>query len=96
MRARAPSMLLPAHGGVIRDPGALLDHYVKHRLAREAKVLDALSRVRSSVPAALVPLAYDDAPKAVWPLATLSVEAHLMKLVRDGRARRNGAAFEVV
>ena len=37
----------------------------------------------------LVPLAYSDAPKAVWPLATLSIAAHLLKLEADGRARRD-------
>ena len=96
MRALEPSMLLPAHGGVVRDPGALLDHYVAHRLAREAKVLDALLRVGPSSSSGLVPVAYDDAPKAVWPLAAMSVQAHLEKLVRDGKVVRNGAAFAAV
>ena len=43
-----------------------------------------------------MPVAYDDAPKAVWPLAAMSVQAHLEKLVRDGKVVRNGAAFAAV
>lgn len=96
MRALDPTMLLPAHGGVVRDPGRLLDHYVAHRLARESKVLDALAQARSGSVASLVPVAYDDAPRSVWPLAVLSVEAHLAKLVREGRARRNGDTYAIV
>jgi hypothetical protein len=36
----------------------------------------------------LLPRAYDDTPKSVWPLATLSLEAHLIKLEVDGLAKR--------
>ena len=37
---------------------------------------------------ALVPKAYADTPPTIWPLARLSLEAHLIKLEREGRARR--------
>jgi endoribonuclease LACTB2 len=82
--------LLPAHGEPIDDPHATLDHYVKHRLMREAKVLAAHESLTKSLGHApsiieLVPLAYDDTPMALWPLAKLSLEAHLMKLRREGR-----------
>jgi hypothetical protein len=36
---------------------------------------------------ALVADAYDDVSRAVWPLALLSVQAHLAKLVDEGRVR---------
>jgi ribonuclease/clavin/mitogillin len=89
MAGEEPSMLLPAHGMALRDPQWTLDHYVAHRLAREAKVLDALVAHGSPASAAeLLPRAYDDAPRAVWPIAALSAEAHLIKLEREGRARR--------
>jgi hypothetical protein len=38
----------------------------------------------------LVATAYDDAPVAIWPLAKLSLESHLIKLERDGRAEAIG------
>jgi ribonuclease/clavin/mitogillin len=31
----------------------------------------------------------------VWPLARLSLEAHLIKLLREGRARRAGETWAV-
>lgn len=85
-----PSMLLPAHGMPVRDPQAKIAHYIQHRLAREAKVRQALTQLAPAAAIDLVPLAYDDAPKAVWPLAALTTEAHLLKLERDGVCHRHG------
>jgi glyoxylase-like metal-dependent hydrolase (beta-lactamase superfamily II) len=88
MRALDPSVLLPAHGAPIEDADACLARYVAHRLAREARVLDALRAHGGPARAAdLVPAAYADAPRAAWPLAALSTEAHLRKLGAEGRAR---------
>lgn len=83
---------LPAHGDPIAEPSGYFAHYVKHRLLREEKVLKA---VRDAGPMGatdvfVVPSAYADTPKAAWPLALLSVRAHLVKLVRDGRVRTDG------
>jgi glyoxylase-like metal-dependent hydrolase (beta-lactamase superfamily II) len=81
---------LPAHGEPIDEPAALFRKYIAHRLLRESKVLAAL--VRRGEPGAsaemLVAEVYDDVPSATWPVATLSLESHLEKLARDGRARR--------
>ncbi len=94
MASLSPSTLLPAHGGPLRDPQAILGHYVQHRLARERRVLDALAAHRGPAkPSDLVPSAYDDTPPIVWPLAALSTEAHLVKLERDGLAMRSGAGW---
>jgi endoribonuclease LACTB2 len=90
---------LPAHGEPIaedgeggRPPSALFRFYIAHRLAREARVLAALEQKggEGASVEALVPLAYADTSPAAWPLARLSLEAHLIKLDRDGRARRLG------
>lgn len=94
MKRVAPSMLLPAHGLPIRDVQGLLDHYIAHRLQREAKVRAALeAHDGPASPMDLVPRAYDDAPKAVWPLAAMALEAHLIKLERDGVASRSPAGW---
>ena len=91
MRDLRASALLPAHGAPIADPTAKLDEYIAHRLMREGKVLAALAaRSAAASPTDLVPVAYDDAPPAVWPLAARAVEAHLIKLERDGRVTRRG------
>jgi glyoxylase-like metal-dependent hydrolase (beta-lactamase superfamily II) len=86
---------LPAHGDPIDEPTALFRHYIAHRLAREAKVvaaLEAAGLVGASAEA-LVPRAYDDTPRMLWPLAKLSLEAHLVKLEADGRARRGAEGW---
>ncbi|AKT43779.1 MBL fold metallo-hydrolase [Chondromyces crocatus] len=82
---------LPAHGDPIEAPEALFRHYIAHRLAREARVVATLVGLGESAAAleALVPIAYADTPPQVWPLARLSLEAHLLKLEKEGRARRD-------
>jgi glyoxylase-like metal-dependent hydrolase (beta-lactamase superfamily II) len=88
---------LPAHGAPIDDPSALFRHYIAHRLGREAKVRSALETVgRPASLADLVPHAYADAPKAIWPLAQLALEAHLVKLEEDGVAIRDARGWRLV
>ncbi len=92
---------LPAHGDPITGaaggptPAALFRFYIAHRLSREARVEKALATAGpgGATGEALVPLAYADTPPMVWPLARLSLEAHLIKLEREGRARRVGAGW---
>ena len=83
-------LALPAHGDPIDEPTALFRRYVAHRLMREAKVLAALARrgdAGGERRETSCPDAYDDVPVAIWPIALLSLEAHLVKLEREGRVR---------
>jgi len=84
---------LPAHGEPIDDPTALFRRYITHRLAREAKVVAALlaSPSRQGDLDTLLPLAYADTPVFLFPLARMSLEAHLIKLVREGKVLQTGA-----
>jgi glyoxylase-like metal-dependent hydrolase (beta-lactamase superfamily II) len=91
MATLEPTALLPAHGKVINQPRAILSFYIEHRLMREKKVLDALrARAKPSRPRHLVAQAYDDTPKHLWPLALRSIEAHLIKLEREGTITKEG------
>jgi glyoxylase-like metal-dependent hydrolase (beta-lactamase superfamily II) len=90
MKALNPACLLPAHGGVIVDPAACLDHYVAHRLAREERVAEALAASGEGAPVDLVPTAYADTPRMLWPLAARALEAHLIHLRARGRAEHVG------
>lgn len=83
--ARPPAALLPAHGPVIEDGPAKLHEYLAHRRMREARVLGALTSTPSTL-ADLLPAAYGDTPRMLWPLAERSLRAHLDKLVAEGRA----------
>jgi endoribonuclease LACTB2 len=84
------TLALPAHGDPIERPSELFDRYIAHRGMREAKVLAALRShgQKGATPADLVPAAYDDTPVAVWGLARMSLEAHLIKLAQDGLAKQ--------
>jgi endoribonuclease LACTB2 len=90
LAALSALVALPAHGEPIDEPSGLFRKYVAHRLMREARVIDALER-RGGTPASLdelVPEVYADTPPFLWPIARLSLEAHLIKIERDGRAAR--------
>lgn len=80
-----PTRLLPGHGPVIEDPGAVLDWYISHRYAREAAVLGALEQGAATVDA-VVALVYTDVDAFLHPVAKYSVLAHLLKLESEGRA----------
>jgi endoribonuclease LACTB2 len=86
---------LPAHGEPIERPDELFARYVAHRLMREGKVVAALAAAGPDGAAAeaLLPAAYDDTPRPLWPFALLSLRAHLVKLVDEGRARRDGERY---
>jgi glyoxylase-like metal-dependent hydrolase (beta-lactamase superfamily II) len=87
--------LAPGHGRVIRSPQDELRKIIAHRLKRESKVLDALKRKSPGSLDELVPLAYDDTPQRLYPVARRSLHAHLIKLVQDGKARENGERWEI-
>jgi endoribonuclease LACTB2 len=85
---------LPAHGAPIDAPAAHFERYAAHRAMREAKVLAALAAAGAggATLAELLPNAYDDTALHLFPLAALSLQAHLEKLEKDGRARVEPAA----
>ena len=84
---RGTRALLPAHGPAIADAPAKLREYIAHRTMREDKVIAALASRVDAALADLVPDAYSDTPRVLWPLAERSLRAHLDKLVREHRAR---------
>ncbi len=86
---------LPAHGNPIDEPSRLFRHYVLHRLLRENKVLHAVDAhgPLGATAEELVPDAYADTAAHIWPLALLSLRAHLDKLVGDGRVALRGDRF---
>lgn len=82
--------IAPGHGRVLREPVAVIDALIAHRLKREAKVIDALAACGIAALDQLVGIVYADTPVALHGLARLTLEAHLIKLLRDGRAGRDG------
>jgi glyoxylase-like metal-dependent hydrolase (beta-lactamase superfamily II)/8-oxo-dGTP pyrophosphatase MutT (NUDIX family) len=88
--------LAPGHGFLVARPADAVAALVAHRLAREAKVLDALRRDQPTVEAQLLPRVYDDVPPALHPVAARSLLAHLLKLAADGRAREEEGGWRAI
>lgn len=85
---------LPAHGEPIASPARVFRQTIDHRLMREAKVLAALGPTPSAL-ADILPKAYGDTPMHVWPIAALSLQAHLDKLAAEGRVTRTGDVYRL-
>ncbi len=88
---RPPAALLPAHGPVLPDGHEKLREYIAHRTMRENRVLAALGEHVDASMDELLPTAYGDTPRPLWPLAKRSLRSHLDKLVKEHRARVVGA-----
>jgi glyoxylase-like metal-dependent hydrolase (beta-lactamase superfamily II) len=82
--------IAPGHGRLLREPIAVIDALIAHRLKREGKVLAALASCGRADLEQLLAVVYADTPLALHRLARLTLEAHLIKLEREGRAARDG------
>jgi hypothetical protein len=87
--------MLPAHGPVIEDPQPLLRGYVEHRREREEQVVAAL-REGDTSPEQIVARVYRGLKESSVPLAVESITSHLLKLERDGRARRTDLSWNII
>ena len=88
--------LAPGHGHWIDKPEREIRGLIAHRERRERKVVRALGSLGSAPLAAILPHVYDDVAARLHPVAALSLEAHLRKLAREGRARRRSGRWELV
>ena len=84
--ARDFSIIWPTHGAPIVEPGPFLGAYRRHRLAREAQVLERLAAGDRRI-ADMVPALYAAVDPRLWPAAGLSVWAHLIALEQAGVVR---------
>lgn len=78
--------IAPGHGFLMDEAHRVIDRIVSHRLARESKVVECLSRLAGAAEAQLLDCVYDDVPRAMHPVARRSLQAHLIKLRDEGRA----------
>jgi glyoxylase-like metal-dependent hydrolase (beta-lactamase superfamily II) len=81
--------VVPAHGPTITDPQAKFAEYIAHRMQREQQVIEALQALPPGATIAqMVPSIYADVDPRLYPIAAYSVEAHLLKLEREGKVKR--------
>jgi len=76
--------IAPGHGRLMHQGKQVIAALRAHRLARESKVLRCLTAAGSATTVALVPVVYDDVSSDRHAWARHTLEAHLIKLARDG------------
>ena len=76
--------IAPGHGGVMQRGKRVISLLRAHRVAREDKVVGKLMHGAATLDQ-LTPAVYDDVPQERHAWAKLTLEAHLIKLARDGR-----------
>jgi glyoxylase-like metal-dependent hydrolase (beta-lactamase superfamily II) len=86
--------IAPGHGPLVPDPAARLAEYIAHREMRERQVLAALSRGTRTA-AEIVEAVYPDLDPRLRPAAEGQVQAHLLKLLEDGRVLRTGSRYRL-
>ena len=86
---REDKIYFPTHGAPITDPKPHVRAFIAHRLAREAEILACLADDIGHIPD-MVRRIYRDLPEALHGAAAHSTLAHLIHLVKSGRARAAG------
>ena len=89
------SLILPGHGPLIGKPEAKIREYIKHRIEREQQVLAAL-RSGKNTTGDITEMIYVDVSPALKRVAEFSVLAHLEKLRREGRVKREGSRYQLL
>jgi len=89
LKTYRPEAIAPGHGDVLTDAIGNIDYVIAHRAKREAKVLAVLNELGGGTLDELLPRVYSDVKPQLLRIARLSLEAHLIKLVREGRAGRD-------
>ena len=85
------SEIVPAHGPTITEAQAKISEYIEHRMLREQQVIQALEVLPPGVTIAeMVPQIYTDVDPKLHAIAAWSVEAHLIKLEREGLVEKLG------
>src|SRR5947209_9828849 len=83
LTGRSETLYFPGHGGAVRDAPAFVRHYIRHRRAREAAILEELAKGPADIPALVAGIYVGLDPRLVR-AAGLSVLAHLEDLTARG------------
>jgi glyoxylase-like metal-dependent hydrolase (beta-lactamase superfamily II) len=74
----------PGHGFLMDKTQEALERLLIHRMARENKVLNAVREAGTATLDALLPVVYSDVSPRLFPVASRSLLAHLLKLKDEG------------
>jgi glyoxylase-like metal-dependent hydrolase (beta-lactamase superfamily II) len=86
--------IAPGHGELMTQGKRVVELLRAHRMQREAKVLRCLAS--ASTLDALVPAVYDDVSAERHGWARLTLQAHLIKLVRESKVSEQDGVWRVV
>jgi glyoxylase-like metal-dependent hydrolase (beta-lactamase superfamily II) len=89
VRERGFSTLWPTHGAPVTDPDPFIAAYTAHRRDRERQILERLDAGDEMI-REIVPVIYAAVDPRLYGAAAHSVLAHMIELVRTGRARCDG------
>ena len=85
-------LILPGHGPLVAKGEAKIREYIKHRQTRENQILQALRNGRNAI-GDITETIYVDVSAALKRVAEFSVQAHLEKLIEEGRVRKENNRY---
>ena len=89
-----PTTLYPGHGPMVAQAVPKLREYIGHREERERQVIAALAAGTDMIEL-MVAVIYPDLAPALHGHAGRNVQAHLLKLEDEGRAKADGARWRL-
>jgi glyoxylase-like metal-dependent hydrolase (beta-lactamase superfamily II) len=94
LAALHPRVLFPGHWDpVTKDAAGKIEEYRRHRLEREAQILEEIKRGPGTA-AELTGRVYGALDQKLIVAAEMTLRAHLRKLVDDGAVRQHGEVYE--
>jgi len=87
LKALKPHLVFPSHGPVVAMPNTLIQHYIDHRKARHARVLEAVVGGQTGL-SEIATSAYADSPDAHPGLAVDQTLSHLLALEVEGKVTK--------
>ena len=89
LAGRDEQTYFPGHGGAIRDAPSFVQHYIRHRQAREASILHRLAKGAADIPTMVRAIYIGIDPRLVG-AAGYSVLAHLEDMAARGEVLTEG------
>ena len=88
--------LAPGHGVLMDEPKQEIKKLIAHRLKRERKIVDCMSKLGAATLDEIVRPVYDDIPEHLIPWAKKTLLAHLYKLSKEKRAQESGEIWSLL
>lgn len=85
--------LAPGHGALMPEAIEEIERVLRHRLAREAKLVRAIGARGSATLDEVLAEVYDDVPKFLHGWARHSLLAHALKLLEEARVELDGERY---